>query len=104
MSQPITVAPRSLSDPPQSSVAAISAPGQSPSRAGPLAASLTFAWRSLLKIKHVPEQLGDVIGIPILFTLMFTYLFGGAIAGSTGTTCSSSCRHAGASGRFRHRL
>ena len=84
MSEPITVAPRSLSDPPQSSVGAISEPGQSPSRAGPLAASLTFAWRSLLKIKHVPEQLGDVIGIPILFTLMFTYLFGGAIAGSTG--------------------
>jgi ABC-2 type transport system permease protein len=51
--------------------------------AGPVSASLTFAWRSLLKIKHVPEQLGDVIGIPILFTLLFTYLFGGAIAGST---------------------
>jgi daunorubicin/doxorubicin transport system permease protein len=51
--------------------------------AGPLAASLAFAWRSLLKIRHVPEQLGDVIGIPVLFTLMFTYLFGGAIAGST---------------------
>jgi daunorubicin/doxorubicin transport system permease protein len=50
---------------------------------GALSASLAFAWRSLLKIKHVPEQLGDVIGIPILFTLMFTYLFGGAIAGST---------------------
>jgi ABC-2 type transport system permease protein len=47
-------------------------------------ASRAFAWRSLLKIKHVPEQLGDVIGIPILFTLMFTYLFGGALAGSTG--------------------
>ena len=46
-------------------------------------ASLTFAWRAVLKIKHVPEQLGDVIGIPLLFTLMFTYLFGGAIAGST---------------------
>jgi ABC-2 type transport system permease protein len=51
--------------------------------AGPVSASLTFAWRSLLKIKHMPEQLGDVIGIPILFTLMFTYLFGGALAGST---------------------
>jgi daunorubicin/doxorubicin transport system permease protein len=47
-------------------------------------ASLAFAWRSVLKIKHVPEQLGDVIGIPILFTLMFTYLFGGALATSTG--------------------
>jgi ABC-2 type transport system permease protein len=55
-----------------------------PPQAGPLAASLAFAWRALLKIKHVPEQLGDVLGIPILFTLMFTYLFGGALAGSTG--------------------
>ncbi len=51
--------------------------------ARPLSASLVFAWRSLLKIKHVPEQLGDVIGIPLLFTLLFTYLFGGALAGST---------------------
>ena len=57
---------------------------QQPTRpAGPLVASFTFAWRSLLKIKHVPEQLGDVIGIPILFTLLFTYLFGGALSGST---------------------
>lgn len=54
-----------------------------PGPAGPAAASLTFAWRSLLKIKHVPEQLGDVIGIPIMFTLLFTYLFGGAVSGST---------------------
>jgi ABC-2 type transport system permease protein len=52
-------------------------------RTGAISASFTFAWRSVLKIKHVPEQLGDVIGIPILFTLMFTYLFGGALAGST---------------------
>jgi ABC-2 type transport system permease protein len=54
-----------------------------PPRASAWSASLTFAWRALLKIKHVPEQLGDVLGIPILFTLMFTYLFGGALAGST---------------------
>jgi ABC-2 type transport system permease protein len=54
-----------------------------PAPAGPAAASLAFAWRSLLKIRHVPEQLGDVIGIPVLFTLLFTYLFGGALAGST---------------------
>jgi ABC-2 type transport system permease protein len=58
--------------------------GTRPAEAGPVSASLAFAWRSLLKIKHVPEQLGDVIMIPILFTLMFTYLFGGALAGSTG--------------------
>lgn len=49
-----------------------------------LTASLTFAWRGMLKIKHVPEQLLDVTLTPVLFTLMFTYLFGGALAGSTG--------------------
>ena len=37
----------------------------------------------MLKIKHVPEQLFDVTAFPIMFTLMFTYLFGGALAGST---------------------
>jgi ABC-2 type transport system permease protein len=55
-----------------------------PARPSALSASLTFAWRGLLKIKYVPEQLADVIAIPIIFTLMFTYLFGGALAGSTG--------------------
>ena len=59
------------------------APQPRPPRASALSASRAFAWRALLKIKHVPEQLGDVIGIPILFTLLFTYLFGGALAGST---------------------
>jgi ABC-2 type transport system permease protein len=54
-----------------------------PQRPGPVSASLTFGWRALLKIKHVPEQLFDVTAFPIMFTLMFTYLFGGAIAGST---------------------
>jgi ABC-2 type transport system permease protein len=54
-----------------------------PQRPGPVATSLAFAWRALLKIKHVPEQLFDVTLTPIIFTLMFTYLFGGALAGST---------------------
>ncbi|QNG19042.1 ABC transporter permease [Rhodococcus triatomae] len=48
-----------------------------------LSTSLSFGWRALLKIKHVPEQLFDVTMFPIMFTLMFTYLFGGALAGST---------------------
>ncbi len=43
--------------------------------------SLSMAYRGLLKIKRTPEQLGDVTLQPILFTLMFTYIFGGAIAG-----------------------
>ena len=55
-----------------------------PPRPNALSASLTFGWRALLKIKHVPEQLFDVTAFPIMFTLMFTYLFGGALAGSTG--------------------
>lgn len=51
---------------------------------GPLSASLVFARRALLKIRHAPEQLTDAIAIPVLFTLLFTYLFGGALAGSPG--------------------
>ncbi|BCJ51699.1 transport permease protein [Actinoplanes sp. NBRC 14428] len=54
-----------------------------PRRPSALAASLTFGWRAMLKIKHVPEQLFDVTAFPIIMTLMFTYLFGGALAGST---------------------
>jgi ABC transporter DrrB family efflux protein len=48
-----------------------------------LSTSLTFGWRALLKIKHVPEQLIDVTIFPVMFTLLFTFLFGGALAGST---------------------
>ena len=55
-----------------------------PPRASPLSAALTFGWRGMLKVKHVPEQLLDVTITPVMFVLMFTYLFGGAIAGSTG--------------------
>jgi ABC-2 type transport system permease protein len=36
----------------------------------------------MLKIKHVPFQLFDVTAFPLMMTLMFTYLFGGALAGS----------------------
>lgn len=45
-------------------------------------AVLTLAWRALLKIKHVPFQLFDVTVTPIMFTLLFTFIFGGALAGS----------------------
>ncbi len=55
-----------------------------PQRAGALSAVLTFGWRGMLKVKHVPEQLLDVTITPVMFVLLFTYLFGGAIAGSTG--------------------
>jgi len=55
-----------------------------PPRASAVSATLAFAWRGMLKVKHVPEQLLDVTITPVMFVLMFTYLFGGAIAGSTG--------------------
>jgi ABC-2 type transport system permease protein len=55
-----------------------------PPRASALAAALTFGWRGMLKVKHVPEQLLDVTITPVMFVLMFTFLFGGAVAGSTG--------------------
>ena len=42
----------------------------------------TLAWRAMLKIKHVPFQLFDVTVMPIMFTLLFTYIFGGALAGT----------------------
>ncbi|ANZ41096.1 ABC transporter [Lentzea guizhouensis] len=43
----------------------------------------SLAWRGILKIRKNPEQLMDVTLAPIVFLLMFTYLFGGALAGST---------------------
>lgn len=48
-----------------------------------VSASWTLAWRAMLKIKHVPFQLFDVTVFPLMMTLMFTFLFGGALAGST---------------------
>lgn len=53
-----------------------------PPRPSAAAASLTFAWRAMLKIRHVPMQLFDVTMFPIMFVFIFTYLFGGALAGS----------------------
>jgi ABC-2 type transport system permease protein len=62
---------------------AILPPENRPAAINAFRASLVFGWRAMLKIKHVPEQLFDVTAFPIMFTLLFTYLFGGAIAGST---------------------
>src|SRR5580698_486463 len=44
--------------------------------------SLTMAYRGLRKMRRNPEQFSDVTIQPIIFTLMFTYIFGGAIAGN----------------------
>ena len=60
------------------------ATGAPPARAGAASTVLAFGWRGMLKIKHVPEQLIDVTLTPVLLVFLFTYMFGGAIAGSTG--------------------
>lgn len=41
-----------------------------------------MAYRGLLKLRCTPEQLFDVTIQPVIFTLMFTYIFGGAISGN----------------------
>jgi ABC-2 type transport system permease protein len=43
--------------------------------------TFTMAHRTLLKMRRTPEQLFDVTIQPIVFTLMLTYIFGGAISG-----------------------
>ncbi|HET6478891.1 MAG TPA: ABC transporter permease [Actinoplanes sp.] len=69
--------------PSRETLSAVLTRGERPHRPSALSASLTFGRRAILKIKHVPEQLFDVTAFPIIMTLMFTYLFGGALAGST---------------------
>ncbi|MFD7552409.1 ABC transporter permease [Streptomyces sp. NPDC059578] len=52
-------------------------------RPGALSTSLTMGWRALVKIKRSPGQLFNATITPVMFTLIFTYLFGGAISGSS---------------------
>lgn len=68
----------------QNRVTAALATGVQPKPPTPLAASGTFWWRAMLRIKHRPEQIIDVTIFPIVFLLIFTFLFGGAVSGSTG--------------------
>jgi ABC-2 type transport system permease protein len=46
-----------------------------------LVQTTTFAWRALLKMRRNPEQLADVTFMPLLLTLLFGFMFGGAVAG-----------------------
>lgn len=76
---PTTASP-TIDEPPRSSLLAHTRPR----RPSALSVTITFAWRAILKLIRIPEHMADVIAIPIIFTLLFTYLFGGALAGSTG--------------------
>jgi ABC-2 type transport system permease protein len=47
--------------------------------------TMTMAWRATLKMRRNGEQFFDVTIQPILFTAMFAFIFGGAIAGDVGS-------------------
>jgi len=62
------------------------AAGPLPARVSPLQAvqqTCSLAWRTLVQIKHNPAELMDFSIQPIMFLLLFVYVFGGAIGGST---------------------
>ncbi|MEV6777822.1 ABC transporter permease [Streptomyces syringium] len=42
----------------------------------------TMAWRSLVSVKHNPLELVDYSVTPIMFVFLFTYVFGGQMAGT----------------------
>jgi oleandomycin transport system permease protein len=46
--------------------------------------TFTLAWRSLVSVKHNPFELLDLSIQPLMFVLLFTFVFGGAISGSPG--------------------
>ena len=67
---------------------AVPAPTQWPARGRPpgvLRQSSTLAWRGVVKTIHSTEALLDVTLQPVIFLLLFVYVFGGAIAGDTST-------------------
>ncbi|WP_432094639.1 ABC transporter permease [Streptomyces sp. bgisy100] len=47
-----------------------------------LAQIVTMAWRSLVSVKHNPLELVDFSITPIMFVFLFTFVFGGQMAGS----------------------
>jgi oleandomycin transport system permease protein len=47
--------------------------------------SATLAWRGVVKTINSPEALLDVTLQPVIFLLLFVYVFGGAISGDTST-------------------
>jgi oleandomycin transport system permease protein len=57
-------------------------PGETGRLREAVASSLVIARRNLLKVTGDPGQLLDATLMPMVFTIVFVYVFGGAIAGS----------------------
>ncbi|MGA8113445.1 MAG: ABC transporter permease [Actinocatenispora sp.] len=65
----------------------LDAPGTTTHRLGPLVAAqhcMTLAWRNLVQLKASPGELAGFIMQPLIFIVLFVYVFGGAISGDTG--------------------
>ncbi|GAA4615848.1 ABC transporter permease [Actinoallomurus liliacearum] len=63
---------------------AVAAPRTLTRRVSPVATlrhTATLAWRSLVQIKHNPMELIDLSIQPIMFVVLFAYVFGGQMAG-----------------------
>ncbi|MFI5528281.1 ABC transporter permease [Kitasatospora sp. NPDC051853] len=57
------------------------APARTSSSAAALRHVGALTRRNLMRIKADPESMIDALFVPIIFTLLFTYVFGGAVAG-----------------------
>lgn len=68
-----------MSDPVSTAMRVVTAPA----RPSAVSNSLVFGWRAILKFKHMPEQLFDLVMTPVMLTLLFTFVFGGALEGGT---------------------
>ena len=55
--------------------------GARPSLAETVVQTLAMAWRAVKKMGRKPEQFVDATVQPLLFTVLFAFIFGGAIAG-----------------------
>ena len=63
---------------------AITVPARRPRQFRQLRYALVLAKRNMIKIMRAPEQLLDVTLQPVIFLLLFYYVFGGALGGSLG--------------------
>lgn len=59
-------------------------PVMSDARPRPVADALTMMWRNLVNIRRNPQLLVLATIQPVIFVLMFRYVFGGAIGGVSG--------------------
>jgi oleandomycin transport system permease protein len=59
------------------------APARRPSLAAGLMSTFTLTWRSVLKLRTNMEDLLGLSLQPIMYLVLFTYVFGGAISGGT---------------------